>query len=111
MKESGFEDIEDECGYIDRGSWDFRTRKVQHSYQTKLDYYYLAAQFLNDYKFDNRMDETVWMYHSEGMSEREIVELLKPLNLGDWCRATIGSIIRRLNREMKEFYANGHQND
>lgn len=106
LKKSGFEDIEDEKGNIDRGSWDFRTKKVLYSYQTKVEYYYKATQFLNDYNFETPLDRAVWTYHVEGIGRREIAKLLQKLKMSTLEHASIGFIIVRLNKEMVEFYNN-----
>lgn len=106
LKDSGFNDIEDESENIDRGSWDFRTTKVMNSFNTKSEYYYRATQFLNDYNFDTALDKTVWMYHAEAIGVRDISKLLIKLKICKLRHVSIFNIVTRLNREMKGFYGN-----
>lgn len=110
LKKSGFNDIEDENENIDRGSWDFRTKKVLDSYQTKKDYYYRATQFLNEYNFDTQLDKIIWEYHVEAIGVRGIAKILNKLKLSKFRHVSVFNIITRLNREMREFYSNRETN-
>ncbi len=106
LKDSGFEDIEDADGNIARGSWDYRTKKVINSYKTKVDYYYMATQFLNDYNFETPLDKAVWAYHIEGIGVRDIAKLLQDLKMTTLKRMSISYTIIRLRKQMHDFYLN-----
>ncbi len=50
------------------------------NWQANAQYYQMASDFLNDYRFDNAFEKTVWMYHSEGLSKYEISRIFRKLN-------------------------------
>ena len=105
LKKSGFQDIEDEDENIDRGSWDFRMKRVQRIYRTKSEYYYMATQFLNDYKFESVLEKTIWTYHAEGVSVRDIVKLLNELKLSKYKHwSSVHIILQKLEAKMYEMY-------
>ncbi len=80
LKASGFHDIESNSRQFSGGSlnWKFNSEWTKaYPQQAKLDYYSLATQFLNMHKFPSKVHEVIWAYHSEGISIRSIVNLLK----------------------------------
>lgn len=81
LKQEGFEDIEtfDHKGIPhDMMKKDFYIdiAKNPEQYAAKTEYYRLAGQFLNDYKFNTLLDRNIWFAHSEGQSIREIPAFL-----------------------------------
>lgn len=108
LKDSGFEDLEDDQENIDRGSWDFRRPKAIRAHQTKTEYYYMATQFLNDYNFDTELEKIIWTYHTEGIGVRNISKILNAAKISTLKKQAIHNIIMHLNRNMRELYSNGY---
>lgn len=80
LKEEGFEDIEDTSSpreYLH--TWDsthfFKTYD-EETFQLKAQYYEKAKNFLNDYSFEESLDEKIFEMHTEGLSVRAISSLL-----------------------------------
>jgi hypothetical protein len=83
LADSGFEDIENDRGYLKTNVNTRYTRgynngkdveAVAIDYEIKANYYRLAGQFLYEHKFANDSERNLWKYHAEGMSHREIVK-------------------------------------
>lgn len=77
LKDSGFNDIENENGVLKDSKFGYRIYEDTDSmYVTaKSQYFYLAAEFLNDHKFDNEIDKKVWELHCEGATCQEITKI------------------------------------
>ena len=81
MKQSGFQDVENRDETLKFNSSFFATtsnathNEIQMS--AKQDYYRLASQFLNGHIFRNSIEEKIFALHSEGVSARNIVKILK----------------------------------
>lgn len=106
LADSGFEDAEQDEEYLHQFS------RVDTRYcgpvEAKIEYYRLATHFLNDYKFSSRFEYTVWMYHSEGLSARNIAKTLnrikKRYKKKNIERMMVWRTIKRLLTEMKKLY-------
>lgn len=61
------------------------------------EYYRLASQFLFDKDFEDSIDKTIWEYHSQGLTHKEVA---KKLGMG----ATANSVRFRVYRMRKAFY-------
>lgn len=113
LKKSGFQDIETDRGVLKTWSSRFASKKVQRDYDAKMTYHYMAAQFLNNYKFASRFERIVWEYHSEAISADDIAEVIFKLKITKLKKAslhtTIIRIIKRLRHEMKKLYLNGYK--
>lgn len=98
--EGKFEDIESNDSQLKGGSsnWKFNSAwTTAYSQQSKADYYYAATHFLNTHLFKAAIDEAIWAYHAEGMSIREIGQILKSVNIGKRCKRS--KLIRPYNKE------------
>ncbi len=105
LKDSGFKDVEVgfgpytskplvvKVGHRDGGPW-----------EPKAEYYRLALHFLNEWSFKNRLEETIWAYHTEGLSVRNIVITLNKVRRKQIVRMTVWRTIERLRAEMKNLY-------
>lgn len=94
LKESGFEDIEDEKRHLKMWhSFYYRTMFQLDYFEFKKTYYQKAEHFLNTYCFDPK-EKLVWKLHSEGMSMRDISK-----NTG-LKKYRIFSIIHKLKKKM-----------
>lgn len=76
LKENGFHDIEDRKGGVGRGAPRI-TNQSPLQIEVIEQYYSMARNFLIDGKFDTDLDKTIWSYHSEGISARDISSTLK----------------------------------
>ncbi len=78
LKDEGFVDIEHGDGSINSGVP--RTIRTGQNQADTIDavrsYYAMAAHFLNEYKFENKLDQTIWMYFAEGLTYREIAHTI-----------------------------------
>ena len=81
LEESGLENIEQPDGNLKLwASQFFKVRYDATVFEAKEQYYRLAGQFLNDYRFEDKLDKQIWKMHAEGMSIRTIVKLRRKGN-------------------------------
>lgn len=108
LKKSGFEDVEANENDLKVNSSKFtRTRTLHIDWDARHTYYRLATHFLNDYKFKNRIEQIIWEYHSNGISMRNIVSLLKQTRVKRKVnKDQVNTIITRLECAMKALYLN-----
>jgi hypothetical protein len=110
LKDSGFEDIEQDEHYLKRSSTNFLSsnfnydsshtvQDIVNKIELKTEYFRLARHFLNDHKFKNKNQKYIWAQHSEGVSHRTITEDLKKrgVNIG---RTTVLKTIAELRELM-----------
>ena len=99
LENSGFEDIEDQHGHLDRHKSlsNIVTHYDQTSFELKQEYYRLAGQFLHDHKFKSKKEMLIWQYHCEGMSIRDIAKKMKTY------RRKIHETLQALNAEMRGY--------
>ena len=104
LEESGFKDIEDDKGQLKRTSTSRNIPLV--AWTAKLDYFQMATNFLEDYKFNSEIERLIWEYHSEGLSVREISDILTKANVQSISvtRNPIWEIIKRLKKSMYAMY-------
>ena len=111
LEKEGFVDIETDENNLKSWSAKFASKRSQDLWQAKEAYYYMATNFLNDYKFESSFEKIVWEYHTNAISIRDIVKLLRkktkvtPIN-----RTFIWSIVNRLETTMKKMYLSGYTN-
>lgn len=95
--EEGFTDIE-----VDDYSlkvWSVRiTNKMREvPWQEVEAYYYMANQFLNQHIFKSELEKIIWEYHSNGISERDIANLLTKVAYRKTIKKTrVGEILQKL---------------
>jgi hypothetical protein len=116
LAQSGFIDIERNEDDLKVNDWYFsRTAKYGGSSiewsQSKADYYYMATQFLNNYKFETNLERIIWEYHSNAVSHRDITDILNKAKVTKTNRTYVGRIIKALATEMKLMYINGYKNE
>jgi hypothetical protein len=105
LKESGFEDAENDDYNLKIWSSRFSIRHADASlWQAKEEYYRYAEQFLNEHKFTNSLDKNIWMYHANGVSVRDISDILKKAKIADLSKSAIWNIISSLEGAMKRKY-------
>ena len=102
LKDDGFKDIEHESGLLDRSYT--KNKKEPIEIEVIQHYYSMAMALLNDYKFDNEVDKTIWAYHAEGLSLKEISNVLIKSGIKKRKRVTVSKIINKLIVIMKLKY-------
>jgi transposase-like protein len=122
LKESGFEDIEQDEYNLKQWSNKFarpndnitnqyrevnvkpkKIRNKKDEFQGKQDYFYYAVHFLNEHEFESNLQKVIWEYHTERISLRNIAKLLQKVNI-EISHESVGKIIRPLVKLMKEKY-------
>lgn len=108
LESEGFEDIEQDEDNLKVWSSQFRRKKSVDTWQAKAAYYYMAENFLREHTFENNLDRIVWEYHSNAISIRDIVKLLKKVRIvrdHNW----VHSVVKRLSAIMKKKYMNHYE--
>lgn len=73
--------------------------------ESKEEYYRMAYHFLNEHEFDSRLEQIIWEYHAEGISVRDIAELLKKARVRKKLKKTqVWAIVSKLEAKMKLRY-------
>lgn len=70
----------------------------------KRDYYQFAEFFLNEYRFDSELDKTIWEYHTNGVSYRDIAKVLKKARQRIKSRTAVYVVITKLRKSMFSMY-------
>lgn len=109
LKDSGFNDIEQENGllkdYSNRfyrsqfkeDSGDSLENKIQSKTlinEAKEEYYRLAGQFLHEHNFNSLVDRHIWKSHSEGLSSRAISKNLRIITGKTYNKDNVSAIIK-----------------
>lgn len=103
LKKSGFEDAEkNEYSLYSSSDRFLDPRRIQKKAYNE-DYYALCQQFLTDYKFDSKIEEVIWEYHTNGLTVREIADTLRKVK-NFKAKSKIHRIVQRLQQIMKRMY-------
>lgn len=106
LKAEGFNDIEYEGGDLLKGG-SSRIDVSDHAggpWEHKAEYYRLAYHFLHEYDFKTELDKTIWTYHAEGISVRNISWTLQKVGIKKMSRHPVWQVVNRLQTEMKKKY-------
>jgi hypothetical protein len=114
LKDSGFEDIEQESGMLktwssvaytgragssdDRWGTDIQGKIVTN--YAKAEYYRLAEQFIYSHKFGSALEREIWTLHANGTSCRNIAKKLRPLTRKKLNKDSINEIVSTLTKIM-----------
>lgn len=113
LEKSGFQDIErDENTLKEYSSWIFSPKRAllqNGGWQAKATYYSMAERFLQEYPFNTerrsgRLSQIIWEYHSNAISIRDIVKILKSLRYKDVTRTSVWEVIKALRGKMFSMY-------
>ncbi len=109
LEKSGFQDIETNEFNLKNDSNIFTKKKTKYHNgggDAKYEYFYMARQFLNDYKFKNKREEIIWAYWSEGMSVEDIAETLQKTKIfpKKFTRNMVWYTLKPLKEKMLEMY-------
>lgn len=114
LSDSDFEDIEEDeynLKFYTAAWFKAQFKKHGHSWQTKASYYQMASSFLEEYKFANSIEQTIWMYHSEGISYRDIAKLLNKLKESTaWNKVNVNHVVKKLKIKMFDLYMSASKN-
>jgi len=107
LKDSGFEDVEKDEYFLIRDARSkriFRSDRSIEYYESVIEYYQLAENFLHDFKFKTEREKIIWEYHANGISMRDIVIIMQKAGIKDLTRTKVCTIIGQLRKEMKNLY-------
>ncbi len=117
LKKSGFNDLEYDEDTLKQYSSSkiYRGRLNGKDYADQAvsnvateSYYRLAGHFLHDHKFETEREKTIWSYHAEGKSFREIAKALRTRHYKA-NKDSINVIIKKLAAEMMKTRNNDDQ--
>lgn len=114
LERTGFEDIEQDEYNFKTGlnSYRFKNKDVLRDYHAKSEYYSMAGQFLHSHKFASNLEKTIWEYHANAISVRNIAKLLsKVRTTRKMNKDSVNKIVQRLTTEMKRKYVTGFKDE
>lgn len=91
-------------------STEFSRDRATYQYgglEAKGEYNRLANFFLQEHEFASRLEKTIWEYHVNGLSIRNISTVLKKAKVRVTNRDFIHQIIKRLKQQMIAKYVKG----
>jgi hypothetical protein len=106
LAKSGFVDAEQDEEYLKQGS-SARAYLQRPTWRHQVEYYQMATDMLNTYKFASKVEQVIWEYHANGISTRDIATTLNKVRKKKILRMTVWRIVRRLEIEMKKLYVVG----
>lgn len=106
LEADGFNDIEQDENNLKEWSTKFTRKKSLDTWQAKESYYSMAENFLNTYAFENELEKVIWEYHANGISIRNIVDIINKMLYTDTDRNVVWKTIFRLETAMKTMYIN-----
>jgi hypothetical protein len=107
LERSGFKDIEQDEVYFKNSNVSvIDQRRV--TWQSQAEYYQMATDFLNVHPFKSRVERIIWEYHANGISTRDIADILNKVRKNKILRMTVWRIVKRLEIIMKKMYLVGH---
>lgn len=106
LKKSGFNDIEIGKGVISNS--DAFSKNQDHGQHTdtwrrsKEEYYQMAEYFLNNYKFETKLDQAIWEYHVNGIGTLDIAMVINKVKSyrRTFSQQEIWMIVSRLRKIM-----------
>lgn len=106
LSKDGFEDIEKDEFNLKQYSSRFNQDAVVRNWHSKSEYYSMAGQFLNNYKFASNLEKVIWEYHANGIGMRDIAKLLQKVKVKSIKpnKDNVQKIVSRLVEEMKKMY-------
>lgn len=100
LERTGFDDVEsNEDMLTDWHSTHFKERNRSTDIGAIEEYYRIAGHFLHSYQFESKKEQTIWSYHSEGLSVRDIVSVMRTRRFKVYKRL-VHETIQRLKKEM-----------
>lgn len=103
LKDGGFQDIEDKQGRILEWSSRFNAKHDQVDMDAKLAYAQMADRFLDEYKFDTDLEKTIWAYHANAISVRDIAVMLQKVGI-NYHKDKVHGVVKKLKKSMFSMY-------
>jgi len=106
LKDDGFIDIEAVDTSDTSAPFHKKSGKNAHTalwLNSKIDYFTYATYFLNDNAFDTELERTIWEYHTNGISARNIAKTLTAVGIKT-SRMSVWRTINYLRSIMKSRY-------
>jgi len=104
LEDSGFQDIETRYLTSWPNSSDFYSTLDPEEMQARAAYYDMATRLSNDFTWKSELEHTIWDYHTNGMSMRDIVRTLnKVINPGVSVK-TVFLVIKKYKETMIQLY-------
>lgn len=108
LKQTGFEDIEKDESHLKRSSQSYHKdmNRIGYDWRSRAQYFQMATNFLNEYRFVDDFEKNIWMYHSEGLTVVNISEILKKVYKKKRAsgRDVVDRAIQRLRKSMFSLY-------
>jgi hypothetical protein len=104
LKDSGFNDIEQDNQSINRSISKAFLKKDPVIREVVQEYYCMAYHFLNEYEFDTELDKVMWEYHTNGLSARNIAKLLNATKVTKTSKTAVWKTVKKLEDIMKGLY-------
>jgi hypothetical protein len=104
LKDEGFKDIEYHDQSLKKETQSKNSIRDPIKRAAVEEYYYLAYHFLNDGNFETELDRIIWVYHTEGISVRNISKLLAETKVAKMAKTQVGQAIKRLEARMRKKY-------
>lgn len=104
LADEGFEDIEQDEDTLKTWSNSLFQYHSEETRRAKRDYYELAELFMDNYKFENDLDKTIWAYHVNGLSYRKISSILTKAGMKNKGRGTVFNTLKKLKNKMYDMY-------
>jgi hypothetical protein len=105
LEQSGFRDIEQDEIYFKAAATSIIDKR-RVTWAIQAEYYSMAREFLNDYKFANPLDKAIWAQHADsrdGISEAFLKKFNKRRKY-KIIKMTAWRIVQRLELIMKKQY-------
>lgn len=99
LEKTGFKDIEQDEDTLKGYASVFAYRHTHDEIVEKQQYFYMAAAFLDQYKFSTERDRIIWEYHANGIDAVAISKTLKAVNIKAG-KTTVKDTIQRLKIKM-----------
>lgn len=104
LKDSGFNDIETRDDRLKSWSTKLFFYHQADAWEAKRSYYQMAENFLTEYKFDTEREKTIWAYHAEGISCRDIAKIFKDAKIKGLSKSMVFAVIKKLKMKMYDMY-------
>lgn len=102
LREKGFEDVELNNGDLKLYHADyFALKNDPTTIEAKEDYYRYAGQFLHDYKFASKLEQSIWQHHSDGKGIRQILILVRKQGFKTY-RDEVHNLLKELIKVFKD---------
>jgi len=115
LADEGFEDLETDEDRLKKYLQTIFSRKnvteQGGGWQAKAAYYQMADRFLAEHDFITELEKTIWEYHANAISLRDISETLRKAGVEAMSRQSVWLIVRRLEAIMKSRYLVGYISD